>query len=435
MPPPAAQAADTPPPVSPGAPALGRPATLASALPDLPPPLPVPDPPAPSPADHGFATFTECRDLRPGALAVARPGFWGGHSSRLLVAPAAPRRDPPPLLEGTERFTNDYVIGWHREPRPTPAPEVACTFAPDAIVTGPGHVWLSGALVTAPEIMPAYVRVQHNLPADGAALLARHDLPLREIAAPCVVLVGHGLHVYGHFVLEMMFRALLTRRLLAGTGLPVRWLMDADAPAWLTRMLHADLGIPREELEFFRPAEERVRLRQAILPGLVHDDNGFHPYADTLLDDLLAAVAPLPDVPPTRRLFVTRHGFRNTHSYQRDCRNEGALVELAEARGFVPVVPEDLDWRRQLALFRNAEIIVGTFGSALHTALVSPAGTRVGVVGMLNPTQSEIAALRGHRMGYLTNGFAVEGQFTVPEDAFAAFLDALCDPAAAARAA
>lgn len=421
--------------IPPGAPVSGLPATLASTLPDLPPPLPLPRTDASHPATPSFSAFAECRDLARGAVAVERPGFWGGQSLRLVVAPATLRPDPPPLLAGTERFTNDYVRLWHREPRPLPAPEVACGFVADAVVSGPGHVWIDGALVTAPEIMPAYVRAMLDIPAGGGGLMAAHALPLRDIAAPCVVLAGHGVHVYGHFMIELLFRVLLIRRLLRGSGLPVRWLLDADAPAWLLRILHADLGIPPDELEFFRPAIERVRLRQAILPGLVHDENGFHPYADVLLDDLLASLAPLPEAPNARRLFLARQNVRNSHSVQRECRNEPALAALAEARGFTTIVAEDLPWRQQLALFRNAEIVAGTFGSALHTTLVSPPGTRVGVVGMLNPTQSEIATLRGHRVAYLTEGFMPAGQFTVPESPFAAFLDALCEPAAAVRAA
>jgi capsular polysaccharide biosynthesis protein len=429
---------DIPPPAPPPPPrsavpvaqAAARMPTLASLLPDLPPPLPLPTPPPAAPAEPRIDSFSECRDLARGAVAVAQPGFWGSQTLRLVMAPAAVRPAPPPLLSGTEYFTNEGFRGWHREPRPLPALEVACSFVADAIVSGPGHVWIGGALVTAPEIMPAYVRADHNIPAAGAALLDVHALPLREIAEPCVLLAGHGLHVYGHFMIELLFRVLLMRRLLRGSGLAVRWLLDADSPAWLLRILHADLGIPPAEIEFFRPAEERVRLRQAILAGLVHDDNGFHPYADLLVEDLLASVSPLPEVAPASRLFVARRGFRNLHSVLRNCRNEAALIALAEARGFITVAPETLPWRQQLALFRHAAIIAGTFGSALHTALVAPAGTRIGVVGTLNAAQSEIAALRRHRLAYLTEGFAFEGQYEVPEATFAAFLHALCDPAA-----
>jgi capsular polysaccharide biosynthesis protein len=91
----------------------------------------------------------------------------------------------------------------------------------------------------------------------------------------------------------------------------------------------------------------------------------------------------------------------------------------------VAVAPEELSWRRQLALFRQARTLVGPFGSGLHTALVTPTGAKLGIVGLLNTTQSEIGALCGHRMAYLTEGFQAEGEFEVPVAAFAAFLDAV----------
>ena len=405
------------------------PAPLASVLAAMPPPPPraAPAPaPGPAPEDEGMPkTFVELRDLASACVRAEWPGFWAGQVPRETLAPSAPVRVPKPLLPGTEAFTNPFHIDWHSLPRDAAPREVACSFATGAIVTGQGHIWLDGKMVTAPQLMPFYVYNLHQISEQGPRLLEIHTLPLREIAAPCAVLLGHGLHVYGHFLIEMLFRVLLVRRALRGTGLRARWLLAADAPAWLLRILAEDLDIPREDIEFFRPLEERVRLRQAILPDMVHDHDGFHPFTDMLIEDLLAHLAPLPEVAPAPRLFVGRRGFRNPESQQRECRNEAALVALAEARGFVAIAPEELPWRQQLALFRQAGTIAGLFGSGLHTALVCPAGTRVGVLGVLNTTQSEIGALRGHSMAYMTEGFSLEGQFTVPQDAFAAFLDAL----------
>jgi capsular polysaccharide biosynthesis protein len=419
--------------VAPGAAPPPRPALLASALEEPPAPLPVPSPVAAAPAsaflDGDFTAFVECRDLRHGAVVVTQPGFWGGQALRVVVAPGGLGRDPRPLLTGTLRFTSEAIATLHRTPA-KPAPELACTFLTDAIVTGPGHVWHRGTLLTAPEIMPDYVRHLHNIPADGAAMLVAHQLKQREIAAPCVVLAGHGLQLYGHFLIEMLFRILLVRRLLRGSGLAVRWLLDAQAPAWLLRILHADLGISPAEIELFRPAEERVILRHAILPGLVAGQGGFHAHADTLIGDLLASLSPLPEA-PARRLFVVRTGVQTSKPLPRDCRNEAALVAIAAARGFVAVATQDVPWRQQLALFRNAEIVVGAFGSGLQTALVSPASTRLGVIGWLNAVQSQIATLRGQRIAYLTEGVTLDGQYEVPEAAFTEFLDAICDPAAA----
>ena len=45
---------------------------------------------------------------------------------------------------------------------------------------------------------------------------------------------------------------------------------------------------------------------------------------------------------------------------------------------------------------------------------------------MVNLAQSEIGALRGHHMAYLTTGVTSKGTFTVDVDLFDQFLAAVC---------
>jgi len=50
----------------------------------------------------------------------------------------------------------------------------------------------------------------------------------------------------------------------------------------------------------------------------------------------------------------------------------------------------------------------------------------VAAIGMVNLAQSEIGALRGHHMAYLTTGVTSKGTFTVDVDLFDQFLAAVC---------
>ena len=274
VPPPATQPVAAPPTAAfeppiglatPSAAPPARPVALASLLADV-PPLFAPTPRPLPPAADAPAEFVELPDLAAGARLATQPGFWGGELLRLPLAPSAPPPVAPPLVEGTEPFTDPGVIGWHGTKRDLPPSDIACYFATDVIVTGPGHIWMDGRLVTSPELMPVYVHRLHQIAEHGQRMLGVHGLPLREVTAPCVVLIGHGVQVYGHFLIEFLFRVLLIRRVLAGTGLPIRWLMDATAPSWFLRILHEDLGIPPEQLELFDPTTERVRVRPDSRP-------------------------------------------------------------------------------------------------------------------------------------------------------------------------
>jgi capsular polysaccharide biosynthesis protein len=161
---------------------------------------------------------------------------------------------------------------------------------------------------------------------------------------------------------------------------------------------------------------------------MVHRDDGFHPIADDLLGDLLNELGPLERPHAAPRLFLVRG--ESLHTGGRRCTNEAALVELARTKhGFTPVAMETLPWRSQLALLRHAEIVLGLFGSALHGALFCLPGTRVACVGLGNMVQSEIGALRGHVMAYMTEGFEVKDTYSVSLADFERFLDAVCAPA------
>jgi capsular polysaccharide biosynthesis protein len=110
------------------------------------------------------------------------------------------------------------------------------------------------------------------------------------------------------------------------------------------------------------------------------------------------------------------------------CANEQNLIDIAcKKYDFVPVLLEDMKWRDQISLFRNADVIVGLAGSGLHNALFSNRESRLASVGMLNLVQSQIGALRGQRNAFLSKGIVLSREFSVDEDVFGTFLKAVCD--------
>ena len=431
-PPPAAPPSSAPPSSAPPSSAAPSSAAPSSAAPSpaapiaaAPPPATAAQPAAP-PAPPPLAELVEVPDLAADAVAVERPGFWAGQRLRLPVLPPAAPTPPLPLIDGTAPFAEGWLDTWHRQATIGAPRDVGCYFLCDAVVSGTGQVWLQDRLVTAPEVMPPYLHGLIGLPHDPQHVLRVTQLPVREIAHPCAVLFG-GMHVYGHLLIETLFHVLLVRHALRGTGLGCRYLLPRSAAPWALRMLQEDIGIAADDIEFYDPATERVRLHQAILPAVTLTD-AFHPAADALLTAWLDALAlPPSPAPEARRLFLTRGHFRNPHSGNRVCTNEAALAEYAATRhGFVAVAMETLPWRAQIALMRQAEIIVGQFGSAMHGALFARPGTRVAVMGFANLVQSQIAALRGQRMAYMTRHIDLAGDFTIDAASFAGFLDQVC---------
>jgi capsular polysaccharide biosynthesis protein len=351
--------------------------------------------------------------------------------SRIQIAAEAPGVPARPLIPGTEEFASDALVHWHRARQTGQTRDLACYTASDAIISGAGQVWIGDRLVTSPEIMPPYVAQALGL-ADGGVALLHHcaRLPARTVDAPCLVALGSASENYGHFLVEIMFRLLIARRAQALGAPDYRVLLDDSAPKWLLQIMAEDFGISPHTIELFDPWRERVTLREAILPTRVFQDPSIHPFANALIEALLDALGIPAGPAQPARIFVARDRLRGSAGVHRRCVNERRLLRIAEAQfGFVPVFPETLPWRAQIAAFRNARIVLGQAGSGLHNALFCRPETRLASIGLMNLVQSEIGALRRQHNAFLMKDVSLSGDFTIDEDMFAAFLAAVCEGA------
>jgi capsular polysaccharide biosynthesis protein len=105
------------------------------------------------------------------------------------------------------------------------------------------------------------------------------------------------------------------------------------------------------------------------LPSFVGSAGHPHPAACAWLRARL--VGP-PLRPGHRRLYVTRRRAGRRHVI-----NEAELVPVLNDLGFEVVECEALTFRAQVALFREAEIVVGPHGAGLTNLVWAPAGCRV----------------------------------------------------------
>lgn len=364
--------------------------------------------------------------LAEGSVVVGRPGFVAGRRGRQVVAAAAEVAAPLRLLVEGAEFVDGWLAALHAGGERRRAQDVSCYFECDVGVSGIGHLFVADALVISPEVMPDYwlrqmrERFDPHIDIDVGRERA---LPERRIDGATVVFCGWGSQVYGHFLIETMARLLVARRALGRDLLRMQFLVPAGVPDWMLRMAALLVPISAQSVRRYDPATERVRLTNAVIPTLASCNGWFHPCYGEMVDELVAGVGAAAG---GARLFVTRALFAGAQSVPRRCRNEAALAEIARAEfGFSVIAPETMDWPAQVAAFAGAAVVVGEFGSGLHNALFSGAGTHVGSIGMLNLTQTMIGALRGHRNAYLRAEFGAGGDYTIDEVLFRRFLAVL----------
>ena len=152
--------------------------------------------------------------------------------------------------------------------------------------------------------------------------------------------------------------------------------------------------MPDVKIEFYDKHTEYLNCRALILPTLLFAP-GYHFHLEllSLLGDLPTQNAPLPE----GRLYLTRE----KPSHFRKMSNKLEIESIASDHGLHLISPELLSIPEQIALFSDARLVVGEFGSAMHNALFSPSTTAFLCLNWINTCQSRIAQLKRQRVGYL----------------------------------
>lgn len=179
-----------------------------------------------------------------------------------------------------------------------------------------------------------------------------------------VLFGGHLMKHYGHFIIESMSR-LWARELFPNLPIvftsPRKW---SEPPAYGTDVLSA-LGLQERLMMVDQP----TLFREVVCPWTAIEYR-WKAYA----------VAPEPHTAVARELqpssrstwrrpvYLTRSGLSDT---LRKSEAEPELEAELSARNFEIIRPEELSLADQISIFENAPLVVGTIGSALHTAMFS----------------------------------------------------------------
>ncbi|OOO15952.1 hypothetical protein BTE56_20710 [Agrobacterium pusense] len=345
---------------------------------------------------------------------VDSPSWESSVLSRLEVCPAALAKPAKELLYidepgvKTHHSPNDSLIVARHEPIAASflSPALHCYFAVGVTVSGNGLMWLNNELQMIDEILPSYWSDPRSGISPQSTPYRDIHLPVRTISGPCVSGPGWAGWNYGYVILDVLPRIIAAFEVVKGMPRP-KLLLQSDTPDWAMSMLKA-VGVTRNDIEWFDPTSERVKLEQGIFPANLGTT---HPY----LEKLFSSIDPH-FTPPTR--YGMYYLSTATFPRRRGCINEGALESIAMNEfGAEVICLEELPWLEQVRLFRSAKAVVGLSGYALHTALVSDGGLTVGQIGASNHLQSAIAALRGQRMAYQV-GFPTSESYKVPEKQF-----------------
>lgn len=224
---------------------------------------------------------------------------------------------------------------------------------------------------------------------------------------------------YGHWLVDDLPRAKAWLELRKRLGISCVLILPAYGPEInevRVRSLHLLID-PSLEIQFIPPDEPcRIANLHVVTPVSFHPRIK-NPSAVHFVRSRAATCLPDLDEGLTRKLFVAR---RPPNS--RSVINFDELWMFLAARGFELVEAEKIDFASQVALFRNAQIVVGQMGAAMtNTLFCRPATSLVYLapIGWAEPFYLDLAALGGQQYNILSGTPASDGpaylsDFAVP---------------------
>jgi hypothetical protein len=141
--------------------------------------------------------------------------------------------------------------------------------------------------------------------------------------------------------------------------------VGSNVRSWQIESLEM-LGVPRTRILDHAVTAERILV--AIADRRQGYDAGFLRYADRLMADEVP-----PSRAPGRRILVSRARAR----FRRLVNEAECAAALQDAYGVEPVFTETLSLRDEIALFRDAQLVVGVQGAGLINCVFAPPGSVV----------------------------------------------------------
>ena len=287
----------------------------------------------------------------------------------------------------------DSVVREHRSVANIPA---NCIYAfPNAEIGGPTNISSRGRVVAPLDVVPGYVVMYYINGTVGDRVPASSRV--RKIAGPALVVTNFWCQLYGHFLLESLGRILTAAR-LAETGHIFPIVVSNRFPSFVVQVIQA--LSPLSPIVLFDEEAEVVVPDVVLLPGMGHTEYDFH---SSTLSSIDAAVRAFPHPSPGRfrKIYVSRERVQSVLRTTGRLSNEPELRAGLERLGYETVHIQEYGWKDQVALFRDAQSVIGEQGSGLHNAIFSTDLDHLVSINRMNLVQQRIASARGHPIGFV----------------------------------
>jgi capsular polysaccharide biosynthesis protein len=340
------------------------------------------------------------------------------YSFRQVAEAARVPQRPPPFLLGPAPADVLWDIFADIE-----TPAAGCYAIEGAIVAPTGFAIKDGVALHG----AAFLHPRHHVVGVSDRLNAE-DLPVRRISGPVAVICGPAHETWGHWLTDFLPRLWVLQA--TGYDLPsLRFLLPPDLSPFAWTLLDF-FGIGPDQCVIHDHWREIIMCELVLLPTGLRADNRFSTCfaaATTWWTSILRAAATTL-APNEPRLFLSRAGAPQ----ERQMANRMEIEAAARSAGFLCVRPEDFNVAEQVALFSQARVLVGEYGSALHNSVFArPDAVVCGLRGTSrHPSfvQSGIATALGQQAAYVfgdTRGQDVTQRFIVAPRLFAKAIELL----------
>lgn len=290
------------------------------------------------------------------------------HAARTVDLPTAVVYMNAPRI-GLEAFAREWMQDAFRPRRVTVDPIRLGRLPAGTMMLGGNSYWIAaGDELAAEQVNP----LTADVAADLRALRAL-PFPVEDIDAPCVIVARFGEMTWGHWLAEILPRAVLVEHAWPGH---FRYLVPDLAPpadggrgyAHAVAESLAAYGIDDARLI-------RIRLDRHYRFTALHAVSGVWSAAmpnPDMLDVMrtrLPAAKPPAGAGPRLALFRRDAGTRTLH-------NAAEVAPVLAARGFTLLEPARVPFMEQVAAFRAAETIVGVMGSGFAGLMYAGEGVR-----------------------------------------------------------
>lgn len=209
------------------------------------------------------------------------------------------------------------------------------------------------------------------------------------INGDCALITQHGDHVWGHWLVDVLPRLEIVRRLKPDITFAFSSLLRCSGE------LIEKTGLRPDQMVFYDPYRTVLRADRFFVPGSVRFANAFATATGPIFKSMSAHQRIR-----ARKIYISRARLREGSSIL----NQEAIEAVFIRRGFQVVHPETMSIGQQIAMFSCASYLAGEYGSGLHGSIFSAPGTPVLCLqspSMKQYVQAGLGKVMNHPTGFV----------------------------------